>query len=268
MKSTKKTKNIVSKEMLLDDKTPFAVKEAFGLLKTNIIYMPSEDNDGAKVIAVTSAEGGAGKSTITANMALSFANGGAKVVLIDADMRCPKLHRFFKYNKHTKGLSEYLAGICERADVVMHSKYENLDIIGSGRIPPSPADLFLGTRFADLMADLKKEYDYVFVDFPPIGIVTDATAVASSVTGYIFVVRANGSDEMFVKESVSKIEQVEGHIIGFVMNGINYKQGVYKKDYKYHRYYKYESSKYSHQPSSPQNSLRNMPKSPSEPEVK
>lgn len=248
MSNNKKAKEVVSKHRLIDDKTPFAVKEAFGLLKTNIIYMPSDD-DGAKVIAITSAEGGAGKSTISANMALSFANGGAKVILVDADMRCPKLYSFFHLNKHEKGLSECLAGICEKKDIVINTKYENLDVILSGRIPPSPADLFLGTRFSDLMAELKKEYDYIFVDFPPVGIVTDAAAVASCVTGYIFVVRANGSDAMFLKDSVEKVENVDGHIIGFVMNGTNYKQGVYKMKYRYNRYYKYENSKYSHQPS-------------------
>ena len=249
MAKANKKKEIVTKYRLLDDTAPFAVKEAYGMLRTNILYMPCEDNE-ARIIAITSAEEGSGKSTILANLALSFSRTSKRVVVIDADMRCPRQHRFFKYDKNTSGLSEYLAGMCARDEVVKKNAYENLDIIPCGHIPPSPAELVLSSKFAQLMNELKNEYDFVFIDFPPIGIVSDAAAVAKYVTGYLFVVRSGHSDMTFVRESIEQLEQVDANILGLIFNDINFKESSYGKNYYNGKYRRYEYSKYSHQPQS------------------
>ena len=244
-----KSKKIDSKFPLLDSKTPFAVKEAFSLLRTNILYMPAAD-DNARIIAFTSAEEGTGKSTIIANTALSFARTAKKVALIDADMRCPRQHKFFGYDKNSLGLSEYLAGISTKDEVVIKNAYEELDIIPSGHIPPSPSELVLSARFEQLLNELRTEYDFIFIDFPPIGIVSDAAAVSNFISGYMFVIRANHSDSASVKESIQKLENLDANIIGTIFNDINYKEAGYRSRYSTTSYKKYESSKYAHQPQS------------------
>lgn len=232
------------KRALLEDSTSFAVRESYGMLRTNILYMPCDDD--ARVIAITSAEESSGKSTIIANLALSFARMGKKVVLIDADMRCPKQHQFFKYEKDRCGLSEYLAGISSKKEALQKNAYESLDIISCGHLPPSPAELVLSARFPQLMSELKAEYDFVFIDFPPIGIVSDAAAVANCITGYIFVIRANHSDSLHVKHSIEKLEQVDANILGIVFNDVNFKSGGYGHYGHYGHYGRshYENSKY------------------------
>lgn len=246
----KKKKQIQTNFLLIDDNTPFAVKEAYNMLRTNILYMPNED-EGGKVIAVTSAEEASGKSSTMASLALSFAHSSKKVLLIDADMRCPRQYKFWKYEKGSLGLSEYLAGINSSEDVIIKNIRDGLDVMPSGHIPPSPSELVLSSRFSKLISELKKVYDFVFIDFPPIGVVADAAAVANCITGYIFVIRANHSDSVYVKESIQALENVEGNILGIVFNDLDYKStgGRYGR---YGRYGKYGSgynraSKYARQ---------------------
>ncbi len=239
----KKKKQIEAKYRLLDENTPFAVNEAYGMLRTNILYMPAENND-ARVIAITSAEEGTGKSTTVSNLALSFARSAKKVLIIDADMRCPRQHKFFNHDKTSKGLSEYLAGISTKNEVILKNIYEDLDIIPSGHLPPSPAELVLSSRFSQLIDELKGDYDFIFIDFPPIGIVSDAAAVSKFINGYLFVIRSNHSDINYVKESIQKLENVDANILGIIYNDVNYKEKSYGSSYYSSRY---ATSKYARQ---------------------
>lgn len=242
-------KQTQAKYSLLDERTPFAVKEAYGMLRTNILYMPTTGNEG-RVIAITSAEEGTGKSTTIANLSLAFSRSSKKVVLIDADMRCPRQHKFFKHDKNARGLSEYLAGISSKDEVLIKTEYENLDIISSGHLPPSPSELVLSSRFPKLLDELKKEYDFVFIDFPPIGIVSDAAAVAKCVMGYLFVVRAKHSDMNYVTESLQKLENVDANVLGLIFNDMDYREKSYGKSYINSRY---SNSQYARQSQSMQN---------------
>ena len=227
----KAKKQLQVKYSLLNDKTPFAVREAYGMLRTNIMYIPTKDGSDSRIIAATSAEEGTGKSTTIANLALSFARSSKKVILIDADMRCPRQHKFFKYDKHANGLSEYLAGMCQKENIIIKNALDGLDILPCGRIPPSPSELILSPKFAQLVDYLKKYYDFVFIDFPPIGIVSDAAAVAHCVTGYLFVVRSKHSDSNRVKEAIQMLENVDANILGIVLNDVTYKDKSYAKSY-------------------------------------
>jgi capsular exopolysaccharide synthesis family protein len=143
------------------------------------------------------------------------------------------------------GLSEYLAGISTTDEVILQSAYDKLDIISSGHIPPSPSELVLSSRFSQLISELKNIYDYVFIDFPPIGVVSDAAAVAKFITGYIFVIRANHSDLNYVNDAIQKLENVEANILGIVFNDLDYKTSGYGSGYKS------ASSNYARQASSP-----------------
>lgn len=251
-----KEKNISAKEEMflqVNNKTPFAVKEAFALLRTNVVYTNTV-TEGAPVFAITSAGEGSGKSTIMSNLVGEFARIEKKVILIDADMRYPVQHRFFGYSKTSIGLSEVLSGIVrDKNEAVIHTENKYLDIIPAGHIPPNPSELFHNTRFGTLICELKKEYDYIFIDFPPIGVVSDPISAVNYVDAYLFVIRANVSNRIGVMESLNELEQVGGHVAGIIMNDVDFKDGMisadkyrggrYGKYGKYSRYGKY--SKYS-----------------------
>ena len=170
---------------ILTEDAPFAIREAFNLLRTNLMYTMTHSGGDAPIYAVTSTNENAGKSTVIANLALAFAQLDKKVLLIDGDMRCPVIHKHFNIDSHKNGLSELISGI--KDDVTIKDVCPNLDVITSGRIPPNPSELLMGPRFVEYVEKWKKEYDIIFIDFPPIGIVTDAIVNCNSITGYIFV---------------------------------------------------------------------------------
>lgn len=250
MKNKKKEIKIDSRNYrLIDENAPFAVRESFGLLRTNILYTHAE-GEGAPVFGITSAEEGAGKSTITANLGVSFAQIKKKILIIDADMRCPRQSVFFEYDKEAVGLSEILVGMVkDKKEAIISTPGGYLDILPSGHIPPNPSELILSSRFAELINELKPDYDFIFIDFPPVGVVADALSVVSLLSGYIFVIRSNVSDYVRVSEIIENFEKVNANIAGIVLSDVNLKDGIFASKSKkngYSRYGKYgKYSKYS-----------------------
>lgn len=244
----KKT-NAISIPKILNPEAPFAIREAFNQLRTNLMYTIAESDDGAPVFAVTSSSEDTGKSTVIANLAISFTHLEQKVLLIDADMRCPVLHDYFGFDDKHQGLSELISGIAQ--DVIAHDVIKGLDLITSGRIPPNPSELLTSPRFAAFLNKWKKEYDIIFIDFPPIGIVTDSVASFKSITGYIFTVRSGKSTAKMINTSIEAMERLGAKIVGVVLNdydikGTSYRRHSHGKYGKYGRYGKYykENSKY------------------------
>lgn len=233
------------KGRLLSKETPFAIAEAFKLLRTNMCYTTKGET--CAVFGVTSAYVGAGKSILIANTAISFAQMGKKVLLLDGDLRCPVQHRVFNMDAKTYGLSEVLAGVCkDDAVAIRPSGFENLDVVTSGRIPPNPAELLASDKMRSFIAEAKKTYDVIFIDLPPICEVTDAGVISDIVTGYTFVIRAAYSDRRLVSIAVETMESLGGSVIGFVLNDVDIKSGdYYKNKYsEYKSYGKYGKYKY------------------------
>ena len=185
-----------------------------------------------------------GKSTISANLAISFSQVGKKVLLIDGDMRRPSQHRIFGYEKTQIGFSELLAGISENVEDVICSPCPNLYLLTSGGIPPNPSELLLSKKFDEYITKWKKEYDIIFIDFPPVGIVTDPITVSSHLNGFIFVAMANRSNAVRVNNSINSIKAVGGKITGLVVNATNSKgigkYGSGKYGYRYGYRYSYQ----------------------------
>lgn len=239
-KGIKNQREKKDKKYRLDDTTPFAIREAFNQLRTNIMYTPN-DREGCPAYGITAAGVGVGKSTISSNLAISFAQTGKKVLLVDADMRRPVQQKIFEYKGTLTGLSELLTGIeADDAKAVL-SPSENLYLITSGCIPPNPSELLHSKRFAEYMEKWRKEYDIIFIDLPPVDVVTDPIAVVNEVNGYIFVIRSNVSDSVSVTKAIEMIETVGGNITGVVLNGTHRKGVGYK--YKYNYNYEYSSKK-------------------------
>ncbi len=214
---------------LINDNTPFAIKEAYNQLRTNLMYT-TENANGCPVYAVTSAEAGDGKSTVISNLAISYAQAYKKVLLIDADMRRPVQYQNFKLKKNQAGLSELLSGIEKIDSFELSNPAPSLYVLTSGCIPPNPSELMLGKKFEELLAKWRTEFDVIFIDLPPVGIVADPLSVAPFVDGYIFVVMANKTDAKHLNAAIATLEQLNAKVLGVVVAGSNLKGD---KSYKY-----------------------------------
>lgn len=235
-----KIKNVPSKrtveherKMLLNENTPFSVAEAYRMARTNIMYLPSEKK--CKIFATTSAYASEGKTISTINLALAFAQSNKKIILIDADMRKPRIKKNMEL-KASNGLSEYLAGITEDVEIT-HAKDLKLDVITAGKSTSAAAELLELPRMKVLLDKLAENYDYILIDTPPMNLVTDAATLTNLINGYIFSVRCNFSDIDGVKDAIVALQQVNANIVGFMLNGVDPKSNLHGK-YKY-RYSKY-----------------------------
>ena len=226
---------------MLDKNAPFAIREAFNLLRTNLMYTMTDDQKGCPVYAITSISENAGKSTVISNLALAFSNLDKKVLLVDGDMRCPALYRFYDLDMRKPGLSELISGI--ENDVIVKEIRPNLDLITSGRIPPNPSELISSPRFLELLSGWRREYDIIFIDFPPVGIVADSITISNEITGYLFAVRAGKSSAKAVNSAIDSMEQIGAKIVGVVLNDYNIK-GSKKYRYNHSRYFKQTMSRY------------------------
>lgn len=219
--------------------TPFAVTEAFKTLRANLMF--SSAGEDCPVFGTTSAYSDTGKSIITANAAVSFAQLEKKVLVIDGDMRKPVQHRIFECeNRH--GLSELLsAGKSQTAEEafersVIHGVYPGLDLVPCGKLPPNPSELLASENMQRFIEYAKSVYDVIFIDFPPICNVSDAGVAAELITGYMIAVRAGETDKREVASAIEQMEHMKAKIIGFVLNDVNIKtDGSYKG--RYSRYY-------------------------------
>lgn len=228
------------KDKLIGPNAPFAITEAFKTLRTNLHY--TAKNESCPVFAITSAYAHTGKSIIIANAALSYAHLKKKVLLIDADMRCPVINKIFDV-KNERGLSDILASSDsddrELSSYTVRSNTEGLDIITSGRIPPNPSELLSSPRLSELLCEAKDKYDYVFFDLPPVCEVSDAGIIASHVTAYLFAVRSGVTDSRAVSDALESLAQKGANIAGFVLNDVDLKtNGGHGRKY-YYKYGKY-----------------------------
>ena len=228
----------------------FAASEAYKLLRTKLQFSFAGDND-CRVIGLSSALCGEGKSLSAVNLAFTLSQLDKKVILIDCDMRRPTLAEKLGVLKKP-GLSSYLTGQSGLYDLVQYCNLKGHEhafhVISAGQNPPNPVELLSSERMKKALAQLRKNYDYVILDLPPVGEVTDAMAVAKDTDGMLLVVRQNYCDRVVLAEAVRQFEFISSKILGVVFNctnehGGNYGKGYYKS-YYHRRYYKRYYSKY------------------------
>lgn len=223
------------RKKILCQNSPFAVKEAYNAIRTNLLF--TQQGEKCPIFVVTSPTANNGKTINSINLAVSFAQMGKRTLLIDADMRNPTIHRMFSISVKN-GLSEILAGLTDNISV-SKTDVENLSVLTAGKIPPNPAELLSSARMDKLLEFVKEHYDCVFIDTPPINLVTDSTIFAQKVTGYIVIVKTDTTNTHDVKTTVTNIEQIDGNILGFILNDVNSEK---KKYYSYYRKYNYNYS--------------------------
>jgi len=210
------------------------VAEAFRSLRTNLEYS-SVDNP-VKTILVTSSGESEGKSTIAANLAIVEAQSGKAVVIVDADMRRPKVHlQFSKPNR--MGLSDVVTGKLGIDDVLKtYDQVENLSIITCGTIPPNPAELLGSERMSQTLKDLKMRFDVIILDTPPM-IVSDAQILSSKVDGLVYVVIPGQTRAITAMRPLEELRRIESKVLGVVANKITRNRDYYYGGYNYYSPY-------------------------------
>lgn len=218
---------------------PFAVVEAYKTIRTNLQFVMAGSSK--KQIVVSSPLMEEGKSTTTINMAIAFSQLGCKVLIVDADLRKPSVHKKLKI-QNTDGLSSVLVGLCplEKAVGAINA---NLDVLTSGPLPPNPSELLGSENMSVLLQALEQQYDYVFIDTPPINIVSDALVLAPKTNGLVLVVRDQVTTHEEMKKALGYIEFAKVHFIGTILNGASETQAKkyrrrYSKKYSYRYAYK------------------------------
>lgn len=217
------------------------VAEAFRSLRTNLEY--SSVDDPARTLLVASSGESEGKSTVAANLAIVEAQSGKKVIIIDADMRRPKVHvQFNKSNR--KGLSDVVTGKLRIEDVVKtYDQVENLSIITCGTIPPNPSELLGSDRMSQTLKELEEQFDLIIIDTPPM-IVSDAQILSGKVDGVIFVVIPGQTRAIAALRPIEELRRIGSHVMGIVANKIPRNRDYYYGGYNY--YSPYSSHYYYH----------------------
>jgi capsular exopolysaccharide synthesis family protein len=218
---------------------PHDFGEAFRSLRTSLVF--TSRCDGARLVGVTSTQPLEGKTTTACNLAMVLAYGGARVLLIDADMRRPGLHRTLGMQNNA-GLSHVLTGQARVREVVRRTHDPNLLVITAGRTPPNPSELLASERMHQLLANLAAgPFDWVIVDTPPVLAVTDAVILAPYLSGIAFVVGAEMTRRAHVERAMQTLQTAGRQpIIGVVLNRVDFD----RNKYYYSRYYGYQYKSY------------------------
>ncbi len=222
--------------------------ESYAKLRMNLLYTMSEKMH--RTVLVTSAISGEGKSTIVANLAVSLAMSGKKVLLVDADMRRACQSDMFYYDPNSQGLSDILIGNVKKEQAILNSTWDTLDVLPAGAVPTNPCELLESPAMQELLQDLEDKYDLILMDVPPVNIVSDPLALSSEVAGALFVVRQNYSDHREIRRALVSAEMTGLEVLGFVFYGENIHQGKYyskhsQRGYEYYNKYDTRTRKQS-----------------------
>lgn len=250
-KKKKKNDAFVNARYILSDapiqsSLKFRIEESYKTIRANIMF--SVMKKGCKIIVVSSSTPGEGKTTTTANLAVSISEADQRVLLVDGDLRKPKVHQYFNLS-NAPGLTNYLSDTLtgkKRADLfsVIHpTEYENLSVLCSGTIPPNPAELLGSELMSDFLKEISRDFDYIIIDTPPINVVSDALPVIREADGVVLVVRSNQTTHPELQKALNSLEFIDAKILGFVVNFVESKASRYSNKYSKYKYgYNYRYS--------------------------
>ena len=226
--------------LILNRGTKSVVAEAYRVLRTNIMF--SSIDKKITSIAVTSSGPGEGKSITVSNFAIALAQAGSRVLIVDADLRKPRIHKIFNIS-NSVGLTNIIVQNLDWKTRVQTTEVKNLGIITSGPIPPNPSEICGSEKMKSLINAFKEEFDYVIIDTPPAGVVTDGALVGAYTDGIILVVASGDVEIEAAKRAKGLLDNVKANILGVVLNKIPANDNGYYKYYYYTYYHEDNSSK-------------------------
>ncbi len=221
-----------------DPRSP--VSEAYRTLRTNLQFSKIEGS--IKAILVTSSGPKEGKSTSIANLAITLAQMGSKVVLVDTDLRRPVIHSIFSEEKED-GLTNYMMGQLSLEKTIKKTFIDNLNIITSGVLPPNPSELLGSTKMEELVSILKEKFDMVLFDSPPVIAVTDAAVLSTKVDCVFLVISSGQTNREAIIRATTLLENVKSRLLGAVLNNVDYESNYGSSYYYYYHYYYGSQSK-------------------------
>lgn len=222
----------IAEELVTFHSPKSTASEAYRGIRTGILFSSAEHQP--QVISVTSSGPEEGKTLTLINLAVTMAQSGSKVIILDCDMRKPRLHALFGVSREI-GMSNILVGGSSVKDAIKNTEIPNLDIIPCGPIPPNPSEILGSKRMESVLELLGKNYTRILLDSPPVTAVTDAVVLAKAVDGVLVVVRAGETPREIVQNGVENLRGVNANILGAILNGVN----MGKDGYDYYQYYYY-----------------------------
>jgi capsular exopolysaccharide synthesis family protein len=250
--SIERNKDGTAQDLVVHTHPKSAIAECLRAVRTNLLFM-SPDKP-LKTILVTSSGPQEGKTTTATSLAITMAGSGNRVLLVDADMRRPRVHRIFGAGT-AEGLSSLILGQGSLEEAIRRTEVANLDVLPCGAIPPNPAELLHVAAFQRLLREMAERYDRVILDSPPIGVVADAVVMATHVDGALLVLKAGVTSRDVARQAVRQLRDVKAPIFGAVLNNLDLQSERYGKYSYYYSYGYYDGSKEGEgQPAAAENS--------------
>lgn len=223
---------------IITKNSPFMYREAYNALRASIDFCFQGEKN--KTVLITSSFPDEGKTTLSINLAISLAKTGAKILLLECDLRKPSIRqKLFRKISYERGLTSAIIGESELEDVIFHQDTFPIDIIMAGRIPPNPIELLGTTKMQLILQALQKKYDYVICDTPPASVLADATVLSKNCDGVIIAVKQNYVNKEDVRKTVKRFKSINANVIGTVMMQYDVKKDPKRKysDSSYYGYY-------------------------------
>lgn len=225
-----KYKDMENSMLVVRENSKSMLAESFRSVRTNLQFIDS--SPGPKVAAVTSTISGEGKTFVAINLAGIFAFSGKKVLLVDLDMRKPKIHKGFGVD-NSVGMSTVLIGKSSLEESIRKSEIDNLDFITSGPLPPNPSELIISESMNQLLVQLRQKYDLIVIDTPPVGLVTDGLPIIQQADYPLYIFRADYSKKQFVQNADRLINENQIRKLSVILNGISLERSRYTNSYGY-----------------------------------
>ena len=224
-------------ELIVSEKPKSAISESLRSIRTNIEFMLPDK--GCKTLSITSTVGSEGKTFISANLGALIAMTGKKCIILDLDLRKPKVHLAFNESVTENGMSTLLIGKADLKMCIQSTSVENLSFIPAGPIPPNPSELLLRETFDDVIEELKGQFDVIIFDTPPVGLVTDGLLVMKKADLPLYVLKANYSERSYVDNINRLVNTGQFSNLSIIFNASTSSQSGYGSKYGYGRKHSY-----------------------------
>lgn len=212
----------------------FVVAESYKTIRTNLLFLLSNTPE-CKVVTISSPQAGDGKTTNAINIAIAFSQLGKKVLLLDCDLRRPTVAKRMRV-EFEKGMSDLLAGFATAEETIINIS-ENFDILPAGAIPPNPSEMLASSAMDNLLHSLREKYDFIIIDSPPLGIVSDPLVIAPKTDGIVVIVKQKATRHAELSKVLDRIKLSNVHLLGVLLNSAKQEKRYYSYKNSYKTYY-------------------------------